>query len=139
MISSYNWGVDEAIEEVGYRLGVVASLLGKLDMDKEQYLYDAHLRQSTLNQVDFLEGTTLSEDIPVSEYSDAVNLYHDALESILDDLKSNKKLLKCDAIDKYQHIILFLDGMVGAIEHESVSDVPHVLNYMYDVVNRTVK
>ncbi|MBW6462484.1 MAG: hypothetical protein K0B07_05565 [DPANN group archaeon] len=139
MVSSYNVNVDEYVKEVGYRLEVVALLVGKMGRDKEKYQYDDFLTQSTFNQVDFLKGKSLGDEIPVSEYSDAVNLYHDTLESILVDLESDKKQLKCISIDKYQHIKLLLDSLVGGIKHKSVSDVPHLLRYMYDVVNKKPK
>ncbi|NOQ55778.1 MAG: hypothetical protein GQ477_03140 [Nanohaloarchaea archaeon] len=135
MLSSYNVDICELAEEVGYRLEVVASHLGKMDRDKEKYQYDDSLTQSTMNQVNFLDGKRLPEkDIPVSEYFDAVNLYHNVLKNLLEDIESDKKALKCAAIDKYQHIIQSLDSLIGAIEHESVSDVPYLLKDMYDVV-----
>ena len=140
MISSYNVDICEVIEEVGYRFEVVDLSLKKKDLS---YLIDEELYESTINQIIFLEKQklpeTVSENIESSDYN-AVNLYLDVLESLLTDVGGNDVDLTRAAIYKYQHIKGLLNRMVGGVEHESVvSEVPHILNYMYDIVKKETK
>ena len=140
MRSSNRVDVKELIGEVEYRLGFVASHLNKV-LDKERFQYDDFLTQSTSKQVVFLESKELTGYIPLSEYSDAVNLYHDVLKSLLDDMNSGEKDFKDIAIDKYQCIRQSLDSEIGAIEHNEfiLCDVSYLLNYMYNIVKKKSK
>ena len=139
MVGSNNVDVGTIIDEIRYRHEVIGLLLEKTDLD---YLFDEELYKSTINQIVFLKmqklPETVSENTESFEY-DAVNLYQDALESLLTDIEGNDIDLTRATVYKYQHIEGLLNRLVGGLEHESVSDVPHLLNYMYDVVNRTVK
>ncbi len=136
MLPSQNIVIDEFIEEVGYCLGVVASKLGKDGLDKEKYQYDYYLTQSTLNQVVFLKGESLPDDISNDEYPGAVDLYHDVLESFLNDLESSDKneKFKYDVVANYKKIIFSLNGLVGAQEH-GLCDASPLFEMMYGFVS----